>query len=200
MGTTRVAIAGDELVMSYHQDLRQRLEVDGIELLDPVALGQSSGCAERLHDVMRDANPDIGVLGCTPIAWENREQMLGDERLLLSEYERDLASCLDAMRGVCGNQCVFVTAPPIHPERFRPVPAGHEADDVARLLERRLAQVNEFAIEFMGTMNVMVAPLYREISKRLDASIEADGLSLTESGRDLAARVVSEAVFGVMHS
>ncbi len=207
MPSARVLLLGDAIRVSYHDRVAQIVLPDGLTVVGPAAsTGNSRACREGAEAWVAEYQPDVACFSCGPHAAEDSHALDGQGRsggsvaepVSLPEYEEDLLRITEALRRRCGRQTVFVTMTPVLPERFAASHPGPGGSDLARSLNRSIAQYNELAIVLMGQLNVMVTRLCHEIGPRADECFGPDGVLLTPEGVERAAQAVANGVYAVL--
>jgi len=197
----RVLLIGDTFRERVVQRVRELVAEDGIEVLGPtLGDGTREGFVDAAERGLAELDPDIALVGFGPQALVRDEG--GGMRWAVTsptDYELDLRYVLDVCMKTCGIQVVFVTAPPIDAALIDPA-KGDDDDDEVRLINHRLPSYNRLVLETLPGMNVMLCALHEELDRARPESFGEDGVTLSDSGVEIAAQTVALGIYSVMRS
>jgi hypothetical protein len=205
MATSRVLVLGDALRLSFQDRLARLVSEDGLEVVGPAAsCGDAQRLAEGAEGWATQFTPDLAAFGCGPWAAETLASAIAAgaawsdrlDPLSLPAFEQSLMETVRALTRACGRQVVYWTTPPVHEAR---VSAATGDRDAGHRINAWIAQYNQLATSLMGELNVAIADLHHDAARHDDDALGPDGVSLTEAGIEMAARIVATGLYGVIH-
>lgn len=205
MAQARVLLLGDSARVAIQGRLARLLTEDGLEVVGPTAsCGGAPALAEGAAAWAEEFKPDIACFGCGPWATEDLlrvvtaggPEVAAFEPLPLGDFERALMDTVMVLQRWCGRQVVYYTTPPVHPAR---VSQFSGSADFGHHVNRWIAEYNQLATELLGTLNVGHGDVFHDLSPHDESGLAADGITLTPEGVEIAARVMSKAIYGLVH-
>jgi hypothetical protein len=202
MQRSRVILFGDASRLGYRERLTAMLAEDGLSVVGPAdggADGQAQ--AQGAEAWLDEFAPDIACFSSNPFQPGAFQNGVADaDPTPMPAYESGLLRLVMLLQRRCGRQVVFVTAPPVHQDRFHAAGNGHAGSDAARRFNHALTQYNQLATILLGQLNVCVANLAQEIARYHDDAFAPDGVSLSPCGVELAAHAVAKGIYGLLHA
>ena len=194
----RVLLIGDTFRDRVVSRVRELVGEDGIEVVGPTrGDGTREGFMASAVRGLEEERPDIALVGFGPQALVRGDD--GKMRWVVTSpaaYELDLRDVLDVCVKSCGTQVVFVTAPPIEDGMIDPA-RGDDDDEEIRLINHRLPSYNRLVMETLPGINVMLCALHEELDRGRPESFECDGVTLSASGLETAAKTVARGIYSV---
>ncbi len=195
----RVLLLGDFIRLAYQRRVGELLGAEEEITLTVVAPTQSTGdSAELAGDIDRlleEFKPEAVHFNCglEDVQWYGKENR---NAVSIGEYELNLVRIVDACKAKVGGDIVFALTTPVDDKRQCDCPEVNRGFD---RFNRDIEEYNIAAQEVMLAENVLINHLERVIRERDDEYLGEDGVSLTPSGIEAAAKATAHCIRSLWH-
>jgi len=193
----RVLLLGDFVRLAYQPRVAELLAAEeGITLavVGPAeSTGDSGALAGEIDRWLDEFDPEAVHLNCglEDVRWYGKESR---NAVSIGDYELNLVRIVDACKARVGGDVVFALTTAVDDKRQCDSP-GSGFDRFNRDIE----EYNIAAQEVMLAENVLINHLDRVIAERDDEYLAQDGVSLTATGVEAAAKATAACIRSLWH-
>ncbi|MCA9060384.1 MAG: hypothetical protein KDA85_17865, partial [Planctomycetaceae bacterium] len=187
-----VLLMGDSIRLSYTEGVRAGL-ADAAQVVSPAANGgDSSNVRKNLSAWIGDCSPRFVLINS---GIHDTKLFNADQRFQVppEEYVANWKAIFAELRRTTSAEIVFVTSTPILDDRA----AAARSDRDYHLTNAAIEQYNALAVEVAADSGVAVLDLNSALCQStapLGDLLAADGVHLTESGKTLAVKLITDYV------